>query len=163
MSAADVQRDARIGFDPLVGPGGADTDANPTSSDAQGSAAGDASGAGPSGDLCANVITLQAGMPLANQSIAGAGNDYAAGVCGDGPELMFRFVAPTAGMRLIEITPTFDGAFSVGTQCPPVISNCTNVNQGQLNQFNLQMVVGANYFIFDRTTGTGTTYTIVVP
>ncbi|HEY5925984.1 MAG TPA: hypothetical protein VIV11_30065 [Kofleriaceae bacterium] len=145
----------RIAFDPLGEVSAVDASAT----DGQGS--GDASTTAPPGDICDDVIDLQAGVPLTSGSIAGAGNQYG-NLCGSGPEVVLRFTAPVAGNRRIDLTPAFAGSLFTGSLCPPVTGNCSAFTSGILNQLNPQLAAGVNYFVLDRTSGSGTTFSIEV-
>ena len=154
----------RIGFDR-----DGDSDARPPIGDARigdsNEIVGDASidASPPQGDVCADVIMLQAGVTLANQTIAGASNNYSGNLCGDGPEVVFRFMAPVAGNRRVDLSTGFYGSLFVGTACPPVTGACNAFGPSTQNQMNPQMAAGVNYLILDRTSGAGTAYTITIP
>lgn len=138
----------RIGFEP---PGGAGTTVDAATP-----------GAG-NGELCATARTIALGMPLTNESIAGAADDHPGMFCGNGPDLVFAFDQPVMAMRTITITADFAGAAWVSRTCPPSGAGaCATFSAGQPAIAGGMYPPGRSYILIDKTAGAGTTFSVSV-
>ncbi len=135
----------RVGFDPL----------------GEGGDGGGSSGAVP-GDVCATAIDFGLGVTLSDVSIAGANDDYPAGFCGNGSDLVLRVTAPSAGQRFASATTSFDLGLMASAACPPPVGSCSRIGAGQGSgvQVSIDLVAGVNYIVVDRGAGSGTTFSI---
>lgn len=116
----------------------------------------------PPNDLCAGAIDFSLGVPLADQTIDGARDDYtAAAFCGNGPEVVLRVTTPSAGSRDIQMTATFSAGVTIGSTCPPATLSCALLGPGSSGA-GISFAAGVNYVVVDRVGGTGTTFTITV-
>ena len=105
------------------------------------------------------------GQTLADESIAGAGNDYSYQGCPDGIDLLYRLTLPAPQQFMITITPTFNGSISwSSTTCPPMLAGGTCVSYSQGSTYMRMVPAGPTtlYIMIERTTGTGSTFSLAV-
>lgn len=133
----------RVGFDALGGDGG--------------------STSAPPGDVCATAIDIALGI-MDEHSIDGANDDYPAGLCGNGPDIILRVTTPSSAQRFASAVASFDVGLMAAATCPPPAGSCSMLGAGQGSgaRVSIDLVVGVNYIVVDRGAGTGTTFSLLV-
>ena len=144
----------RIGFDPL----GAGDDGSGSSGDAMG---GDA-GSGYAGESCATAGVLVFGQQLTAQSLAAATYDVTAAPCAVGIDVVYRLTSATSGLRTFTIAADFGGALVTAQDCPPIGVSCSGFMANQMQNSMTSVQVGTTYVIVEKSSGTGTTFSIRV-
>jgi hypothetical protein len=133
----------RVGFEPPGGDGG--------------------STSAPPGDVCATAVDIALGV-MSEHSVGGASDDYPAGFCGNGPDIILRVTAPSSSQRFARAVAPFDVGLMAATSCPPPVGSCSKLGAGQGSgaQVSIDLVAGVNYIVVDRGAGTGTTFSLLI-